>query len=100
MLGILSFLAALLAGLMTFGLVVVAGVISSNQGNLADDSPEAIVIGLGFFACVGLTLVALILGVVGLFRPNDKLFPILGTSFSGLILFGCIVLVCIGILAG
>ena len=99
LLGILSLLAALLAGLMTFGLVVVAGIISSNQGGLPDDSPEAAVIGLGFFACVGLAIVGLILGLVGLFRPDDKLFPILGTSFNGLVLFGCMVMLCLGILA-
>ena len=98
--GILSCLTALLAGVMTFTLFLVAGVMSANRGDLPEDSPEAIALGLGFFACVGLTLVAMILGVVGLFGKKDKLFPILGTSFSALILFGTILLVCAGIVAG
>ena len=98
--GIASCLVALLSGVMVFALVVVAGVLSSTRGELSEDSPEAILIGLGIIAGIGLAVLALILGVIGLFQQNDKLFPILGTTFSGLVLLGSILIICAGLLAG
>ena len=98
--GIISCVIAFLSGVAIFGLFVVAGVISTTKGDLAEDSPEAIGIGLGFFACMGLALLALILGVVGLTQKSEKLFPILGTCFSGLVLVGTAVLLLVGMLMG
>ena len=96
--GIISFVLALICGIAIFGLLIVAGVISATSGDIAEDSPEAITLGLGLFACMGLALLALILGVVGLTQQSQKVFPILGTCISGLVLVGAAVLLVIGIL--
>jgi hypothetical protein len=55
------------------------------------------VIGLAFFAVVGLALVGAILGVAGLFqRDRRSLFALLGLVFNGLIVAGLIGLIVIG----
>jgi hypothetical protein len=99
--GIVSFAAAVLAGVMVFALFVVAGVMAANSGGyFAEDSPAAILAGLGLFASMGVALLALVLGVVGLFQDGKKLFPTLGTTISGVVLLGTVVLLCAGVMFG
>ena len=99
--GIVSFAAAVLAGVMLFALFVVAGVMAAKQGgDLAEGSPEAILAGLGIIASMGLALLALVLGVVGLFQDGKKLFPTLGTTMSGIVLLGTVALLCAGLMFG
>jgi len=98
--GIISGVAALLSGFAVFSLATLAGVLTVARGDLAEDSPEAILIGLGIIAGVGVALLALILGVVGLFQSGNKLFPILGTVGSSLVLIGIGLLGCAGLVAG
>ena len=98
--GILSFLAAILSGVSILGLFGAAGLVAANGGDVGEDSPEAILAGLGLFAGMGVALLGLILGVIGLNQGANKLFPTLGTSISGVVLLGSVALLCAGALAG
>ena len=86
--GIISFVAALLSGVAVFVLAAVAGFLTASRGDLAEDSPEAVALGLGIIAGLVLALLALVLGVVGLFQGGNRLFPTLGTTLGGLVLLG------------
>ena len=101
--GIISFVAALLSGVAVFALAAVAGFLTASRGDLAEDSPEAVALGLGIIAGLVLALLALlalVLGVVGLFQGGNRLFPTLGATLSGLVLLGTAGLICAGIVAG
>jgi hypothetical protein len=99
--GIVSFAAAVLSGVMVFALFVIAGVMAAKQGgDIAENSPEAMLAGLGIIAGMGVALLALVLGVVGLFQEGKKLFPTLGTTMSGIVLLGTVALLCAGVMFG
>ena len=96
--GIAAFIISLLMGLITFIVVVIAGILeSSSPGGMDETSIEAAVVGLLIIGCILVQLVALGLGIAGLVQKNrKKLFAILGTVFSGMTLFGVVVLMLIG----
>ena len=85
-LGIASFITSIVVGMFMFGLIVAAGVMeASTPGGLDEESVEAVVIGLLMFLFLGLTMVALGLGIAGIVQKGrKKLFAILGTIFSSL----------------
>ena len=83
-LGIASFIVSICAGAVLFVLVAIAAVLASaSPGGLDAKSASAIVLGLLMFLFLFVELVALGLGVAGLFqRGRNKVFAILGIAFS------------------
>lgn len=100
--GIVSFVGAIVAGIGMFALIVVAGVISANRGgNVRDDDPAIIGVGLGIMLCAFLAFAFLIVGAVGMFQGDrNRLFAVLGAALNALLLVGVAVLMCIGIAMG
>jgi len=98
-LGIASFVLSILSGLGVFGTVVTAGVLeASNPAGVDETSGVAVVVGLLIFLFFFLQLVAIGLGIGGLFQTGrKKLFSILGIVFSGAALFGVLGLMFIGL---
>ena len=101
-LGIASFITSMVAGVLIFLLIVIAGVMeASTPGGIDEESPAAVAIGLFLFAFIGLALVALGLGVGGLMQANrKKIFAILGTVFSSVSIVGTLFIMLLGLAAG
>ena len=98
-LGIASFVIAIIVGVIELETIVIAAVIGMNAGakGIADDSPEAMGIGLGAFCGLALAVLGGILGLIGCFQPNRrKVFAILGLLFNAAILVLVVALVIIG----
>ncbi|HEY1172258.1 MAG TPA: hypothetical protein VGH19_12865 [Verrucomicrobiae bacterium] len=89
-LGIASFVLSMLVGISFVALIVIAGILeSSRPGGMDENSPVAIFLGLGLFVILGMNLLALGIGIGGLFQQDrKKLFSILGIVFSCLTLLG------------
>jgi len=85
-LGIASFILSIVSGISMFMTFVVAGIAeASTPGGIDETSMVAILIGLSLFGAIGLTLIALGLGIGGLVQKSrKKIFAILGTVFSSL----------------
>ena len=100
--GIASLALSLVLGLLLFLLVVVAVVLEeTTPGGIDEKSPVVILLGLAMFASGFFDLVALVLGVVGLFQQHrKKVFAILGVIFSAGVLLVFFLLMVIGLLAG
>jgi hypothetical protein len=100
MLGIASFVLSLLTGFALFALIVVAGVLeTTTPGGLDENSPVAVIVGLFLFAGVGVEVVAIGLGIAGMFQKNCKIvFAILGTVFSALALLGVVGIIVLGLM--
>lgn len=83
-LGIASFVISITCSVLLFVLFVVAGVIElSTPGGMSEESPEAIMLGLGIIACIVGELVAVGLGIAAVCQnEHKKIFGILGLSFS------------------
>lgn len=101
-LGIASFITSIVAGIVIFGAVVIAGVMeSSTPGGMDEESAAAIIVGLALIAMLFLELAALGLGIAGLCRRDTKkVFAILGTTFSAVAIGGTALLMLIGVMAG
>jgi hypothetical protein len=101
-LGIVSVVLALVAGLlMLLGLVGAAGMAASDPDLLDEDSPAVVGLGLLMLGGFGLDLLALALGVIGLFQSDrSKTMPIVGVCLSGLPTLGVGALMVLGLLAG
>src|SRR5690606_33657307 len=82
--GIASFVTSIVAGVLIFLLVIIAGVLEvSTPGGMDEESIAAVLIGLFLFAFLGAELVALGLGIGGLIQKDrKKIFAILGVVFS------------------
>jgi hypothetical protein len=100
--GIASFVMSILVGIAIFLLVVVAGVMeSSTPGGIDEESAGAIVLGLLILACGAADLLALGLGIGGMFQANRKrIFAVFGIVFSALTILGTIALIIIGNMMG
>ncbi|HLS83500.1 MAG TPA: hypothetical protein VK016_02450 [Arenimonas sp.] len=96
--GIASFIISLVVGFAIFVAIIIAGVMeTSTPGGLDENSPEAMLLGLVLIALLFADVVALGLGVAGLFqRERRKVFAILGTIFAGTAVLGTIALIVIG----
>ncbi len=83
-LGISSFIISTAIGVLMFLLFVIAGVLeTSTPGGMDENSVEAMLVGLFLIAFLLMDLVALGLGVGGLFqRDRRKVFAVLGVVFS------------------
>jgi hypothetical protein len=98
-LGIASFVMSILAGLITFGLIVAATVAEMSSPNgMDEESMEAVLLGLSLIAMLLVLLVALALGICALFQSGKKVFAILGVVFSSCILFGTLGLMVLGMM--
>jgi hypothetical protein len=97
--GIAAFIMAILVGVFVFLLIVVAGILTTQAGgDLDEESPEAMVLGLAMFAAAGLDVIAIILGIIGLCLPGrNRLFAVLGTVLGGLVLVGLCGLLAVGL---
>lgn len=96
--GIASFAMSLGVLIVTFVLVVVAGVMeASTPGGINEESPAAIMLGLAIIGMVLLNIVAFGLGVGTMFQKDRKrLFGVLGMTFSALTIVGIISLIMFG----
>lgn len=101
-LGIASFITSIVSGLILFLLIVIAGVMeASTPGGIDENSAGAVIVGFCLFAFMGAALLALGLGIGGLFqKERKKIFAILGTVFSAVSLVGTIFLMILGIAMG
>jgi hypothetical protein len=92
--GIASLVVAVVVAFMTLG---VAGLASPH---LDEDHPAMLLIGLAILADMLLALVGGILGLVGLMQANrGKVAAVIGLVLNGLVVFGVIGLVIIGLLS-
>lgn len=86
--GIASFIMGIAAIVLTVLLIIVAGAMNASTSDGLDDNAVVVVGGCGV-ALMALGIVALSLGIVGLFQKDRrKMFPILGTVLSSVMLFG------------
>ncbi|GGZ04281.1 hypothetical protein GCM10007169_21350 [Shewanella fodinae] len=98
-LGISSFIVSLVAAILIFITLVIAGnLANTTPGGLDENSRAAMAIGFAIIGLVLLSLVALGLGIAGLFQKDrQKVFPILGTVFSSFTILGTIGLILLGL---
>ena len=101
-LGLASLVTSTVSAVLLFLLLVVAGAMeTSTPGGMDEESAEAVVIGALLLICSGAQLVALVLGLAGLFQSEcKKTFAILGTVFSSLAIVGMIAILAIGLALG
>ena len=97
--GIASFVISIAAGIVTFVVFGIAGVIeASTPGGMVENSVEAIMIGLGVIGLSIAGLVALGLGIGGLFqKERKKIFAILGTVLSSAVFVVTVLAVIVGL---
>ena len=102
MLGVASFIISIFVGFLIFGTILIAGVMeAATPGSMNEESPAAVIVGCGIILFLALDVVALALGIAGLFQKYcKKIFAILGTVFSGMAVLGTVVLIIIGLLFG
>ncbi len=100
-LGIASFVISIIAALITFVLVVMAGVMTVKAGGQMDEqSPHAVVLGCSILAAGFLYLVGIGLAIGGLCQRNRyRVFPILGLVLNLLFVLGIVGLMVIGLVA-
>jgi hypothetical protein len=98
-LGVASFVTSVVSGILMFLLIVIAGIMdTSSPGGMDEKSTGALVIGLFSFLFLGSSLVALGLGIGGLFQKDrKKIFSILGTVFSAVTIVGTISILLFGL---
>ena len=100
-LGIASFALSLLMSAGIFFIIMAAGVIeTARPGGLDENSPAAVVIGLIVLAAGFANLVAMGLGIAGLFQKDrNKVFAILGTCFATLATILTAAVIVVGLMA-
>jgi hypothetical protein len=101
-LGIASFITSIVSGICIFAAIALAGVMeASTPGGIDEESAGAIMLGLALFAFMGLSLVALGLGIGGLFqKERKKVFAILGMVFAAATLLGTVSIIALGLAMG
>lgn len=101
-LGIASFIISITTGVLIFMLFMVAGAMAAaTHGNLDNNSVGLILLGLFIIFFILLDLVAVGLGIAGLFQNNrKKVFAILGLVFSVMILLFTGFMMILGSIAG
>jgi hypothetical protein len=97
-LGIASFVLSVGVGLLLFCTFAVAGVMqNSAPGGMNEKAPAVILIGLAIIGLVLLDVIAFGLGIAGFFQRNrSKVFAILGTIFSSLVILATVLLIVAG----
>ncbi len=89
--GIASFVIAIGVGCAEFILIAIAGIMeATTPGGMDEESPQAIMVGLGILAGLALCLPGIGLGFAGVVvKGRKKLFAILG------LVFNCSILACV-----
>ena len=100
--GIASFATSIFSGITLFIMLIVAGVLeTTTPGGLDENSVEAVLVGLMLIFMMLVCLVSLGLGIGGLLqKERQKIFAILGTTFSSLIILGTVGLIMLGMSMG
>jgi hypothetical protein len=99
-LGILAFAAAILGGFVTVSSLATI-VIMVADGDMPEDSAQAVVAGLAVLLGLGIHFAGTILGLVGLFMAGSKkLFAIIGLILNTIALLVVLGLLVIGLAAG
>ena len=97
--GVASFIISILAGLLMFLIFVIATIIQvSTPGGMDRQSIQAMLVGLSIIALLFFDIVAVVLGIVGLFqKKRKKLFAVLGIIFSSATVISMILLIIVGV---
>ena len=101
-LGIASLLISILTVIGLFIIFLIAGVMESNTyGGIDEDSAGAIILGLFLFGFIFLDLLAIGLGLVGIFqKTRERITAIIGTIISSATLVITVSLIGIGLAIG
>ena len=101
-LGIASLLISILTSIGLLIVFIVAGVIESNTyGGIDEESAGAIILGLFIFGFAFLDLLAIGLGIAGIFqKTRDRITAIIGTIISSATLIITVSLIGIGLALG
>lgn len=101
-LGLGSFFTSIASGIVLIILIISAGYIeASSPGGMDEESSAAILIGLLMLVSLAASIIALGLGICGLFqKEKKKLFAILGGLVSLLIIVGTVSLIAFGLSLG
>ena len=83
-LGIASLALSIVSAIITFVVVVIAGVMeATTPGGIDESSASAVVVGLFIFACLGLNLVSIGLGIAGIIqKQRTRVCAVIGTAIS------------------
>jgi len=98
-LGLASFITSVVSGVLIFLTIVVAGVLQvTTPGGVDENSATNIIIGLFIIGFLFATLVAIGLGIGGLFqKERKKIFSILGIIFSSVTLLCTVFVIIVGL---
>ena len=101
-LGIASFVVAIVGGVTVFVLIVIAGVMAaSTSDGMDEESPQAILLGVGLLASVMINVFGILLGVAGLGQSDRvRTFAVLGLVLNLLVILGFVGLVVLGLSMG
>ncbi len=91
-LGIISTLLALITGSIMLSLFIFSAYLdATTPGGVDEDSPAAILAGLGIFLTLAFIFLGTLFGFVGLFQNDKKkLFPAIGSFLNLFLLLGVI----------
>ena len=101
-LGIASSVVSIIGSIGLLFFIIIAGVVeSSTPEGMDEESVGAILIGLFVFAFLGVSFVALGLGVAGLLQKDrNKTFAIIGIAISAVAFLGTLFLLIVGLAMG
>jgi hypothetical protein len=101
-LGLASLLIAIGVILLEFLLVgIIVLLTAENNGQMNENDPAAIVLGLGILGSIGINLIGLVLGIVGCFQADRSIvLAVIGTTLNGLVLFGAASFFCVALIMG
>ena len=101
-LGIASLLISIFSTVGIFIICLIAGVMESNTyGGIDEESAGAIILGLFIFGFIFLDLLAIGLGIVGIFqKTRERITAIIGTIISSATLIITVSLIGIGLVIG
>jgi len=96
--GISSLIISSISGIAIFVIFVVAAVMEvSTPGGIEGNPMGAIIVGSSIIGMIILSLLALGLGICGLFqKERKKIFPIIGTVFSSFTVLSILSLMIVG----
>lgn len=99
--GIASFIMSLVTGFLMFVVIGIAGYLEmSTEGGLNEESPQAVLVGLGLLGTGLLVLLGFGFGIAGSFQSDrKKVFAILGVVINVVIIAGTLGLMIIGSMA-
>lgn len=103
LLGIAALAIGVLSVIAVFILIVaIAAIDVAKRGQVNDNDPEMILVGLGFIGTLLLTVVGVVLGSVGAFGSNTTgmVCSIVGAVVNVLVLFGVLSIMCLGLIVG